>query len=103
MISDNYNWKNFITRLKTMSLKSALEVTPSIAPQVFTSTRKFANVSDENLFDVFDIFNADQIQYIREFDMQNIGRYRINTVPSITRKDTSTYQRILASILKVRS
>ena len=32
--------------------------------------------------------------------MQNIGRYRINTVPSITRKESSTHQRILASILK---
>ena len=32
--------------------------------------------------------------------MEDIGRYRINTVQSITRKDTPLYQRILSSILK---
>ena len=80
-----------------MSPKPVTEVSPSNSPQLSANTKKFAPVSDEDLFDVFDIFNQNQIQYI---DMENIGRFKINTVPSITRKDTPQYQRILASILK---
>jgi len=64
------------------------------------STRKFATASDEVLIDVFDIFNKKQIQYIKDFNMDDIGRYRINTVPNITRKEAGTYQKILASVLK---
>jgi len=64
------------------------------------STRKFATASDEVLIDVFDIFNKKQIQYIKDFNMDDIGRYRINTVPNITRKEAGTYQKILASLLK---
>ena len=64
------------------------------------STRKFANASDEMLIDVFDIFSENQIQYIKDFKMDDIGRYRISTVPNITRKDAATYQKILASVLK---
>jgi len=62
------------------------------------STRKFATASDEVLIDVFDIFNKKQIQYIKDFNMDDIGRYRINTVPNITRKEA--YQKIIASVLK---
>ena len=66
---DIYNWKHFTTRIKTTSPKLVMEASSCAVPQVFTNARKFANVSDENLFDVFDIFNQDQIQYIRDFDI----------------------------------
>ena len=95
---DDFTWKNFLERLGIMSPKHVFEATSFVTNQA--PTRKFANPSNDFLFDVFDIFNEKQIQYIKDFNMDNIGKYRINTVPNIMRKDAAIYQRILASVLK---
>ena len=95
---DDFTWKNFLERLGKMSPKHVFEDTPPVTNQA--PTRKFASPSNDGLIDVFDIFNERQIQYIKDFNMDNIGKYRINTIPNIMRKDAAIYQRILASVLK---
>ena len=94
---DDFTWKNFLDRVGTMSPRHVFEATPIVTNQA--PTRKFANASNDALFDIFDVFNEKQIQYIKDFNMDNIGKYKINTVPNIMRKDAAIYQRILASVL----
>ena len=81
--NNDYTWKKFLDQARVLSPKYSQEATSHVTQQ--TSTRKFARASDDMLFDVFDIFNRKQIQYIKDFNMDDIGRYRINTVPNITR------------------
>ena len=80
---NDFTWKNFLDRVRTLSPKHVLESTLSVVHQA--PIRKFANTSDEGLFDFFDIFNEKQIQYIKDFNIHDIGRYRINTVPTLER------------------
>jgi hypothetical protein len=94
---NDYIWKKFLDQVKVASPNTQV-VTPHVPQRM--PTRKFTSASDDTLFDVFEIFNRKQIQYIKDFDMDDIGRYRISTVPNITRKEAGTYQKILASVLK---
>ena len=82
--NNDYLWKKFLDQTRVLSPKYTQEVTPHVTQR--TSIRKFTIASYDTLFDVFDILNRKQIQYIKDFDMDDIGRYRINTVPNITRK-----------------
>ena len=45
------------------------------------------------------LFPQEHIQYIRDFDMDNIGRFKIKTVKSIQTKDVPAYTRIITSAL----
>ena len=73
-------------------------VRPIAVPQ--QATRMFAKPNLDNLLDFNLLFSSDDLDYIRNFDMDNIGKYKISTVKNIKAKDVHLYRQILASAYK---
>ena len=61
--------------------------------------RQFAEPAQDGIIDFNQLFPAEHINFIRDFDMDNIGRYKIRTVKNIQAKDVHIYRRILTSAL----
>ena len=57
--------------------------------------RLFAQPMQDNVIDFQQLFPADHIDFIRDFDMDNIGKYKIRTA-----RDVHIYRRILTSALQ---
>lgn len=71
------------------------------APNVPNLTaRKFAQPVFTDILVLDQLFLQDQILYFRDFDMSNIGRFKIKTVKSIQTKDVHSYGQILTSALQ---
>ena len=64
------------------------------------SIKKFSSISLEGPIDFNSTFSENYLDLIRNFDMELIGKFKINTVPNILRSDAQAYQTILASVLK---
>ena len=62
-------------------------------------TRAFAPPEYSNVLDFGLLFSQDHIQFIKDFDMDDIGRFKIRTVKSIQTKDLPAYTRIITSAL----
>ena len=61
--------------------------------------RQFAQPVQEGIIDFSQLFPAEQVNFIRDFDMDNIGRYKIRIVKDIQARDVHIYRRILTSAL----
>ena len=98
--NQSYTWKEFMEALALASHKPQpiTQLTP-VADQT-QCTKKFTTMSLDGLIDFYDLFSEDNINTIKKFDMESIGKFKINTAPSIMRADTPVHQRILASVLK---
>ena len=62
-------------------------------------TRAFATPDYSQMLDFTSLFAQDHIQIIRDFDMDDIGRFKIRTVKSVQTKDVPAYTRIISSAL----
>ena len=54
----------------------------------------------DNLLDFNSLFPREDLDYIREFNMDDIGRFKIATIKNIKTKDVHLYRQILASAYK---
>ena len=61
--------------------------------------RQFAQPVQDGIIDFHRLFPAEHINFVRDFDMDNIGRYKIRTVKDIQARDVHIYRRILTSAL----
>ena len=62
--------------------------------------RIFAQPLLDNIIDFHQLFPADHIEFIRDFDMDDIGKHKIKTVKDIKARDVHIYRRILTSALQ---
>ena len=65
-----------------------------------SATRTFAKPNLDNLLDFNSLFSSDDLDYIRDFNMDNIGKFKIATIKNIKTKDVHLYRQILASAYK---
>jgi len=86
--------------LATISFNPQTTAQPQIDHAHTQSIKKFTSISLEGLIDFYSTFSEKHLDFIRNFDMELIGKFKINTVPSILKSDAQPYQIILASILK---
>ena len=56
--------------------------------------RLFAQPVQDNTINFLQLFPTAHIDFIRDFDMDNIGRHKIRTVKDIQARDVPTYRRI---------
>jgi len=83
--------------LATVSFNFQSASKPQIDYTPTQSIKKFASVSPEGLIDFYSLFSDKHLDFIRNFDLELIGKFKINTVPNVLRVDVHAYQ---ASILK---
>ena len=51
----------------------------------------------DNLLDLHSLFSGEDLDYIRNFDTEDIGRFKICTIKNIKARDVHLYRQILAS------
>lgn len=71
---------------------------PNTLPQ--QALRTFAKPNTDNLIDFHSLFYREDIDYVKNFNMDEIGRYKIATVKNIKTRDVHLYRQILASAYK---
>jgi len=96
----SFVWNSFMNFLATISFNPQTTAQPQIDHAPTQSIKKFTSISLEGQIDLYSTFSEKHLDFMRNFDMELIGKFKINTVPNILRSDAQPYQIILASILK---
>jgi hypothetical protein len=87
-------WRH--TAVKFPAPKTSIERSPQ-PPSI--PRRQFAQPVQDNIIDFMQLFPTEHINFIRDFDMDDIGRYKIRTVKDIQARDVHIYRRIITSAL----
>ena len=83
----SFVWNSFMNFLATISFNPQTTAQPQIDHAPTQSIKKFTSISLEGLIDFYSTFSEKHLDFIRNFDMELIGKFKINTVPNILRSD----------------
>ena len=75
----SFVWNSILNYLATISFNPQTTAQPQIVHAPIQGIKKFTSISLEGLIDFYSTFSEKHL----DFDMELIGKFKINTVPSI--------------------
>ena len=94
-----FSTKDFWRHVESTYKPPRTAIVRPVAP-IQPVTRTFAKPDLDNLLDLNSLFSPDDLNYIKVFNMDDIGKFKIATIKNIKTKDVHLYRRILTSAYK---